>query len=447
MGRKSHSRSLSVWANGIRVGTWTLPTRGPAQLKYDDTWLGSEVGRPLSLSLPFTFDNSALKGEKVDNFFDNLLPDSDAIRKRVAARFNTGSVDVFDLLKAIGRDCVGAVQLLGEDEAPAAAGQVEATPLTAADIERHLVETVALDAFADARDPDDDFRISLAGAQEKSALLWWDGQWQRPHGSTPTTHIFKLPIGLVGGQRADFSTSVDNEWLCLRLLRAYGLDAAKADIRCFGKQRVLVVERFDRRLAADGRGLLRLPQEDFCQVQGVSPLRKYESQGGPGLEAIGATLRNSLRARDDIRTLLASQVLFWMLRAPDGHAKNFSVHLLAGGGLQLTPLYDVMSAYPVMGAGPNQWSPFTIKLAMALLGKNRHYLMHDIQRRHFSSTAWRIGFGESAEPVVRDILARTPVAIAEVRAELPIGFSQRVADTVLDGLQDAAHALERMPQT
>jgi serine/threonine-protein kinase HipA len=142
-----------------------------------------------------------------------------------------------------------------------------------------------------------------------------------PHGATPTTHIFKLPIGLVGGRRADFSTSVDNEWLCLRLLKAYGLDVAEASIATFGKQRVLVVERFDRRIAPDGRWLMRLPQEDFCQVEGVSPLRKYENEGGPGLKALFTTLRQSVNADNDMRTLLATQVLFWLLRAPDGHAK------------------------------------------------------------------------------------------------------------------------------
>jgi len=98
---------------------------------------------------------------------------------------------------------------------------------------------------------DDDFRISLAGAQEKDAFLWWDGKWHKPRGATPTTHIFKLPIGMVGGRKADFSTSVDNEWLCLRLFKEYGLSAANAEIATFGSQRVLVVERFDRALSAN----------------------------------------------------------------------------------------------------------------------------------------------------------------------------------------------------
>jgi len=445
VGRKSHSRSLSIWTNGVRVGVWTLPARGEMQLQYDADWVKSDVGRPLSLSLPFNIGNISLKGEKVFNFFDNLLPDSDAIRKRVAERFKTGSTDAFDLLKAIGRDCVGAVQLLGENEKPGAFDQVEGTPLTEEDIERYLVQTVAPGGFAAARDPDADLRVSLAGAQEKTAFLWWDGKWQKPHGSTPTTHIFKLPLGLVGGRRADFSTSVDNEWLCLRLLKACGLDVPEATIETFGKQRVLVVERFDRRVAPDGRWLMRLPQEDFCQVEGVSPLKKYENEGGPGLKALFTTLKQSVNAENDMRTLLASQVLFWLLRAPDGHAKNFSVHILPGGRFRLTKLYDVMSAYPVLGDGPNQWSAFEVKLAMSLLGKNKHYVMHSVQRRHFNSTAQKVGYGANAEPIIEDLLTRTPAAIAEVSKNLPESFSQHVADTIFSGMEKAAKALEQMP--
>lgn len=414
------------------------------ELHYDPDWVAADIGRPLSLSLPFNLQNLPIKGEKVANYFDNLLPDSDAIRRRVAERFRTGSIDPFELLRVIGRDCIGAVQILDGEEVPKGFDHVEGVPLSEEDIERHLIETVSPHAFGASGDPDADFHISLAGAQEKTAFLWWDGQWLAPRGATPTSHIFKLPLGLMGGRRADFSTSVDNEWLCLRLLKAYGLNVADARIATFGRQRVLVVERFDRRTAPDGQWLMRLPQEDFCQVEGCSPLRKYENEGGPGLKALFATLRQSVNAEADMKTLMTAQVLFWLLRAPDGHAKNFSIHLLPRGRFHLTRLYDVMSAYPVLGEGPNQWSPHDIRSAMALLGKNRHYDMHGIQRRHFNSTARKVGYGSTAEPIIEELLARTPAAIAEVQAALPKDFSPRVAESILGGLQQAATALGAM---
>jgi serine/threonine-protein kinase HipA len=86
----------------------------------------------------------------------------------------------------------------------------------------------------------------------------------KPRGASPTTHVFKLSLGLVGGRQADVSTSVDNEWLCPRVLAAFGLPTARADIATFGSQRVLVVERFDRTVTPDGAKLLRRMQEDFC---------------------------------------------------------------------------------------------------------------------------------------------------------------------------------------
>lgn len=444
MARRPKTQTLALWANGIPVGRWTVSARGEMALQYAPAWRASALGRPLSLSLPFSLGNEPLKGPAVEHYFDNLLPDSPALRKRVAERFRTGSVEPFDLLGAIGRDCVGALQFLPEGAEPEGHDRVDGVELDEAAIERHLLEVVTPGRFGAARDPDDDFRISLAGAQEKDAFLRWNGRWMKPRGATPTTHIFKLPLGLVGGRQADFSTSVDNEWLCLQLLAAYGLPVPRAEIASFGRQRVLVVERFDRVVASDSHRLLRLVQEDFCQATGTSPLRKYEADGGPGLGALFTLLQQSVDAERDLRTLMASQLLFWMLRAPDGHAKNFSLHLLPGGRYRLAPLYDVMSAYPVMGDGPNQWSPRALKLAMALVGKNRHYEAERIQRRHFNSTARRFGYGETAEPLIQELVERTPAVIDEVQRALPAGFSQEVADKVLGGLQGAALALEGM---
>lgn len=443
MARRSKTQTLSLWANDFFVGRWTVTARGDMALHYAPEWRASSQGRPLSLSLPFGLGDMPLKGPAVEHYFDNLLPDSPIIRKRVAERFRTGSVDAFDLLGAIGRDCVGALQFLPEDAAPEGHDRIEGVEVDDAAIERHLLDVLTPNRFGAASDAnDDDFRISLAGAQEKDAFLWWNGRWMKPRGSTPTTHIFKLPMGLVGGGQADFSTSVDNEWICLKLLGAYGLPVPKAEIATFGRQRVLIVERFDRVLSADGLRLMRLIQEDFCQATGTSPLIKYEAEGGPGLGVLFNLLQQSVEAKRDLQTLMASQVLFWMLRAPDGHAKNFSIHLLPGGRYRMTPLYDVMSAYPAMGKGPNLWSPHEIKLAMALVGKNRHYEAERIQRRHFNSTAQRFGYGETAEPLIDELVERTPAVIDQVQRELPAGFSQIVADKVLVGLQRAARVLE-----
>lgn len=116
-----------------------------------------------------------------------------------------------------------------------------------------------------------------------------------------------------------------------------------------GDIRALSVTRFDRRLASDGQWIIRLPQEDFCQVLGVSPGLKYESDGGPGIVEIMTYLLGSVHPEQDRATFMSAQVVFWLLAATDGHAKNLSVYLLPDGALRLTTLYDILSVYPVMG--------------------------------------------------------------------------------------------------
>ncbi|MGF6598572.1 serine/threonine-protein kinase HipA [Paraburkholderia sp. GAS448] len=444
MGRKSHSRALSIWANGERVGSWRIPTRGDTELRYDRAWMDSPSGRPLSQSLPFGVDDSPLTGAIVRNFFDNLLPDSQAIRRRLATRFKTESLDAFDLLEAIGRDCVGAVQILAEEAIPEGFDRVEGTAMSEEDIERLLERTVSVQGPGAAAS-DDDFRISLAGAQEKTALLRHHGRWMLPHGATPTTHILKLPLGLVGNKKADWSTSIENEWLCLNLLKGYGLPVPECEILTFGKQKVLSVQRFDRRMHPRGQWIMRLPQEDFCQALGRPPHLKYESDGGPGMADIAAILRHSDRAEQDLETFLSAQILFWLLAAPDGHAKNFSIHLHAGGRYNLTPLYDVMSIWPVEGDGGNQWSWHKAKLAMGVAGKKRHYLLKDIQRRHFNAMAPRCFYGPDAEAIIGRLIEQTPAVVDKVAAILPAGFPARVADNILAGLRASVDKLAAMP--
>lgn len=445
MGRPSHSRALSIWTNAQRVGTWTFSRRGEHSLKYDSDWIHSAAGRPLSLSLPFTGE-VAQQGERVRNFFDNLLPDSEAIRLRIANRFKTDSADAFDLLQAIGRDCVGAVQLLAADESPTDIESIKGSPLSDSEIEVLLMQTTQSGPMLNL-DEQEELRISIAGAQEKTALLWHNGQWMRPHGSTPTTHILKLPLGLVGHRKADFSTSVENEWLCMHLLAQFGLPVANTEIFQFGSQKVLSVERFDRQLHSSGNWLMRLPQEDFCQVKGLPSQLKYESDGGPGLADLAGVLQGSIDAETDLTHLLKTQLLFWLLAAPDGHAKNFSIRVLPMGRYQLTPIYDVMSIWPVEGKGSSQFSMFKTKMAMAVWGKNKHYHFKDIQRRHFNNMAAKCFLRIDAEDVIAEVLDLAPAAIEKLSNHLPSGFPEHVAESIFNGVKGSIDLLARMPRT
>jgi serine/threonine-protein kinase HipA len=412
------------------------------QFAYDPSWVKSEEARPLSLSLPMNFDASPLKGDKVEFFFDNLLPDSDAIRRRIQTRFHTRSGDAFDLLAAVGRDCVGALQLLPDEQTPEAINHVSTTPLDQTEVERLLLAGVS---DSSQLDDDDDFRISIAGAQEKTALTWHAGRWCKPHGATPTTHIFKLPLGLVGGRQMDMNDSLENEWLCAQLLAAYGVPMAASEVQRFGNVKALVVTRFDRALHASGRYWLRLPQEDFCQATGTPSASKYESDGGPGLIALADILQGSEAREQDLATLLRAQLLFWMLAATDGHAKNFSLRLLAQNRYRLTPLYDVISAWPITGPRENQLHEKKLKLAMAVRGKSKHYRVVEIERRHFNAMARSCGVGTDMEPIIGDVLSKTPTVIQRVSTSLPKGFPTKLFDVITGGLQKSAKQLARMP--
>lgn len=445
VGRPSKSKQLGIWINGQKLGRWSISASGEPMLHYEEAWLSSDSAHPLSLSLPLRASSQPYRGQVVENYFDNLLPDSHSARRELAQRYQTRTTQVFDLLEQIGRDCVGAVQLLPEGETPQNITQIEGQALSEAQIAsliRSLGVSAATSANIDGKTHD--LRLSIAGAQEKTALLWHEGQWLLPHGATPSTHIMKPPLGHIGlDRRLDMTTSVENEWLCLRILAAFGVEVPRAAILQFESQKVFVVERFDRQLHRSGQWWLRLPQEDFCQVTGTPSHLKYESEGGPGLQAIGTWLQGSYRRDKDLATLLKTQVLFWMLAATDGHAKNFSIRLLPGAAYHLTPLYDVLSAWPVIGKTANKIAQQKVKLAMALKGKNRHYDRTYIRREHFERFGQWLGLFNTSSALIDDIIERTPSVIETVGQELPAYFPDQIFTSICTNMALAAKQLSK----
>lgn len=442
MARRSNLKHLAVWMNGEKIGDWSIDSQGRHVFRYEQEWIESPEVRPISLSMPVQPAEVPYRGPLVESFFENLLPDSAEIRRRVQTRFGAASISAFDLLVEIGRDCVGAIQLLPPDRAPENVKEIEAKPLDEEDI-ADILRSITSSTPLGQRD-DDAFRISIAGAQEKTALLWHKDQWHRPLGTTPTTHIFKLPLGRVGNMQADLSASVENEWLCAQIVREFGLPIANCHIADFADQHVLVVERFDRRLASDKRWWLRLPQEDMCQATGKPPAMRYESDGGPSVSDISSLLLGSRNAAADRRRFFKTQVLFWMLCATDGHAKNFSVFIESSGRFSLTPLYDVISAYPILGVGKNHLAPQKAKMAMAVCGENRHYKWSEIQTRHWISTAAEVGLDATAKKDIRELAERAPAVVDSVSESLPTGFPESVSDQIFEGLLRAAQKMNAL---
>ena len=427
MGRQRRHQSLNVFLNTRLVGQLTRQSTGAISFVYNPDWLAWEHRMPVSLSLPLRKDRYV--GAPVIAVFENLLPDNDAIRRRVAERVGAQGIDAYSLLAEIGRDCVGALQFLPEGAEPSAGEAITGRPLNEREIET-LLNDLAVRPLGIDREKD--FRISVAGAQEKTALIWHRGQWLEPSGTTPTTHIIKPQIGkLPNGM--DLSDSVENEFFCLKLLAGFGLRTARAEVVQFGDRKALAVERFDRTWTRDGR-LIRLPQEDMCQAQSIPPARKYQSEGGPGIVEIMELLRGSDEPLADRKAFFKANILFWLIGATDGHAKNFSIAIRPGGRFGLTPLYDVMTVQPSVDSGLIQRKSF--KLAMRF-GTSGHYRVADIMRRHIEETGLASGL---SRPVITDIIedigAQADQAFAVTAAVVPKFFPDGLVESVRRGFDE-----------
>lgn len=425
---KKKESSLNVFMNGIPVGELIKLHSGGLAFSYKEEWLGLSEARPISLSLPLT--HSYYTGDRVYNFFDNLLPDNERIKSRIQALFQARSKQPFDLLASIGHDCVGAIQLCSKEHIPdikSIRGELLKTNQIADLLRNYQQSPLGM------TDPTEDFRISIAGAQEKTALLFKNGKWYKPLGATPTTHIFKLPIGMIEHQHLDLSDSCENEWLCSNILEAFGLSVAESEIIHFNDVKVLVIKRFDRQKSQDDKWIMRLPQEDMCQALGVSPALKYQSDGGPGINDIMTLLLASENATNDRENFFRSQIVFWLLAAIDGHAKNFSVFIRHGGRFCLTPFYDVMSAYPMLANKRLQKQK--IKMAMALISFKNYYHWYNAQRRYFISTAKIINFfPKRAEKILDEELQKVDYVISLVSKKLTRSFPDKIAESIFTGM-------------
>ncbi|WP_305403940.1 type II toxin-antitoxin system HipA family toxin [Photobacterium leiognathi] len=428
---------LTVAMNGILVGSLTKASSGAISFQYDPSWLSRPGARAISLSMPLRHD--AYHGDIPYNFFDNLLPDNEEIRSRIQSRFQAATKRPFDLLSKIGSDCVGAIQLYPPQHSLQDVRQIQAEPLTESRMAQ-VLRGYQSDAPLGMLDDMDDFRISIAGAQEKTGLLWYQNQWHLPLGSTPTSHILKLPIGILPHKNIDLSDSCENEWLCLKIAAAFGFEVNDANIIYVEDIKALALTRFDRRWSQDGSWLMRLPQEDMCQALGVAPALKYESDGGPNIASIMQFLLGSRTSTQDREVFFKAQILFWLLAAIDGHGKNFSLFLEPESRYSMTPLYDIISAYPLMDS--NSIPKQKAKMAMALTGTKKYYKWQTIQPRHFLSTAKAVGFStQRANELMSEMKNQAPSVIEKVRQQLPNDFPTDISESIFNGVLKQAGRL------
>jgi serine/threonine-protein kinase HipA len=397
---------LRVLADGELLGTVVQRASGDLVLTYERSWQERVDSIPLSLSMPLARREH---GDRVVRpFMENLLPDNAQILERWARQFHVSARNPFALLAHMGEDCAGAVQFVRPDryDEVVNAGQGDIEWLTEEEVGARLRDLV--EHHGTGRLPGDRGQFSLAGAQPKMPLLFDGDRWGIPSGRMPTTHILKPPA------QPDLEGFDINEHLCLRLAKELGLAVAESRVQSFAGQDALVVARYDRLRIAEGR-VRRLHQEDTCQSLGVSPLRKYENEGGPGpADIVNLLLRESDDAETDVAAFLDALALNWVIGGTDAHAKNYSL-LLSARSVRLAPFYDLISILPY----PQRVNYREAALAMRI---DREYRVWKMRRRHWEGLAVRCDL--DPDPVVErvgQLAAAVPAAIErageDVRSE------------------------------
>jgi serine/threonine-protein kinase HipA len=382
---------LAVWLYGDCVAQIERDRDRP-RLSYTETALERyPLGTPLlSLSMPLA--NRRYAQGVVRPFLDGLLPEGES-RTAIARDVGVSPGDTYELIRALGRDCAGAIVIQPADEQPPR----QPTTQTAEPLDDDTLVTLVRDLRSAPLGVGGRVRISLAGVQEKLVLTRMaDGRWGRPVDGTPSTHILKPEI-------AAFPDTVQNEAFCMRVARHLGLDAATVETTEIGSRRVIIVERFDRRVTSNG-DVERIHQEDFCQAEGIPPETKYEENGGPSFRRI-AQILTEVGEPGSAERLLGAMAVTALIGNGDAHAKNFSLLHNPSGTLALAPSYDLLST---LHYGED-------RLAMYIDNVHRTNRV-TVPRLVNEAASWGLA-RDRAATIIGELLDTAPGAIARARDE------------------------------
>nr|WP_275401417.1 type II toxin-antitoxin system HipA family toxin [Pseudobdellovibrio exovorus] len=420
-----------VYLGRNKIGMLKRRADGSMEFRYEDNWV--DTGYAISLSLPLA--DRVFLGERASFFFDNLLPDNKRTLEAIAEKFDASSTKSFDILAVIGRECVGALSFFDEDDEPVFLEKMSVRPINEENIARRLRGLASENPLG--MDEDGDFRISIAGAQEKMALLYRKNKWWEPRGISPTSHILKKSIGtlLKGTTEApiDFEASVDNEWISLKLAKQFKIEVASAEIKQFEDQRVLSVERFDRQWQNDI--LVRIPQEDFCQATGTSPVKKYEKNGGPSLQAMMNILSSSANAEEDRKMLFKTAMFNDLIHNTDSHAKNFSLFHVRKGYL-LTPMYDLLSAHFLKENHKVRYE--NLKSSLRINEKEKYV---DITLNDWQQEAQKCGLSEDTFEEITQELKSSVAAMEAPQKKSTEDLDLKQQELILEGVHERSKKL------
>lgn len=389
------TKELIALVDGQEIGLVRQGPGGKLSFAYTEEWRNSADAFPLSLSMPLALAEHG--HARIEPFLWGLLPDSERILDQWGRRFHVSARNAFALISYVGEDCAGAAQFITPERISATGRQ---SPADIQWLDEALIAERLRSLRADHaawRLPRDTGQFSLAGAQPKTALLLLNGRWGLPSGRIPTTHILKPPTG-------EFDGHAENEHFCLQLARRLGMAVPNSAIMHFEDEIAIVVERYDR-ITVSSR-LKRIHQEDMCQALALPPIRKYESEGGPGAAAIFNLLQtNSSNSAEDTRGFLDALAYNWLIAGTDAHAKNYAVLLAAGGQVRFAPLYDLASILPY-----SEFDPHRIELAMKIGGE---YRLQNIGLRQWQKLAGEVRLDR------QEVVQRVAAIADAIPANLP----------------------------
>lgn len=429
------STHLDVYLDGTLAGRLTQTSGGALTFTYNADYLARPEPTPLSLSMPLAAPRHGNRA--VTAWLDGLLPDNPAVRQEWGRRFGVSARNPFALLRVVGRDAAGAVQVLPPDLAPSDAARRSGRVQQLGDDElTRMLEALTLgdrgwEVGAGSG------RWSLAGAQHKIALHRLpDGAWAVPLDATPTTHILKPTRA---GTR--FDDLHINEYVCLAAAARLGLRVADVDLALHGEARVLISTRYDRGQTRSG-AWVRLHQEDVLQAMSYRPEQKYQQDGGPSVKEIARFFaliprRDRAALQSAFFDLLAFNVL---VGGTDAHAKNYSV-LLRGSRVALAPLYDLASYAPYLRPGELLTSSMKI-------GTSWH--VRDMTADDWGHVGAALGLShEQAVARVEQFRADLPAALQDAAASAPPAFTSealRIADAIAGQPHLRPRPLARAPR-
>jgi serine/threonine-protein kinase HipA len=319
---------------------------------YDAAWSATPRAHPISPRLPLQRDPSQSDewhSTEVRQFFENLLPEGEALDHAAQANGLARS-NLVGLVIALGRETAGALRITVPGEAAQPLPEASLRALSPEELSRRIRQRNELPfSVWDGR-----VRLSIAGYQDKIAVLEREGQWWLVDGPELASTVIVKPAPL----RPALAQLPAIEHLCMALAAEVGLQVARTRL-IHVPEPVLLVQRFDR--IDRGAHVERLHIIDACQALGLPVALKHERPYGDAAAVKhlrgGCSLPRlfSLTALTPAPAAQRLALLRWLLFQvlignTDAHGKNVSF-FCGPAGLSLAPAYDLVCLPVLDSAG------------------------------------------------------------------------------------------------